>query len=121
MTEATDTEVTYTEDTKMIETTNITIGEHVGQVQWFNTKKGFGFIKNINDTSGEDIFFHFSDIQSVGYKVLFPGEFVSMDIMQNDGKDICRNIRGVSGLPLLTDNEKYHFRVLPKRDNYVSQ
>ena len=23
-----------------------TIGEHLGQVQWFNKKKGFGFIKN---------------------------------------------------------------------------
>ena len=57
----------------------------------------------------------------MGYKILFPGEFVSMDIMQNNEKDICRNIRGVGGLPLLTDNEKYHFRVIPKRDNDVSQ
>ena len=97
------------------------VGEHVGQVQWFNKQKGFGFIKNVNDPASVDVFFHFSDIKSVGYKILFPGEFVSMDIMQNDGKDICRNIRGVNGFPLLTDNEKYHFRVLPKRDNDVSQ
>ena len=26
---------------------NVTIGEHLGQVQWFNKKKGFGFIKNV--------------------------------------------------------------------------
>jgi CspA family cold shock protein len=96
-------------------------GDNVGQVQWFNKQKGFGFIKNVNDPTSADVFFHFSDIKSVGYKILFPGEFVSMDIMQNDGKDICRNIRGVNGFPLLTDNEKYHFRVLPKRDNDVSQ
>ena len=100
---------------------NINVGEHLGQVQWFNKQKGFGFIKNVNDPTSADVFFHFSDIKSVGYKILFPGEFVSMDIMQNDGKDICRNIRGVNGFPLLTDNEKYHFRVFPKRDNDVSQ
>ena len=54
------------------------------------------------------------------YSLPFKDEFISMDIAQNDGKDICRNIRGVGGLPLLTDNEKYHFRVMPKREN-VSQ
>jgi hypothetical protein len=44
-----------------------------------------------------------------------------MDIMQNNERDICRNIRGVGGMPLLTDNEKYHFRVIPKHDNTVNQ
>tara|TARA_B110000211_G_scaffold190148_1_gene216600 strand:+ start:29 stop:376 length:348 start_codon:yes stop_codon:yes gene_type:complete len=97
------------------------VGEHLGQVKWFNKKKGFGFIKNVNNPTSDDVFFHFSDIKSVGYKILFPGEFVSMNIMQNDGKDICRNIRGVGGMPLLTDNEKYHFRVIPKHDNTVNQ
>ena len=87
----------------------------------FNKKKGFGFVKNINDPS-EDIFFHFSDIQSVGYKILYPGEFVSMDIgTNNDNQPICRNIRGVGGLALLTDNPSHHYRVMPKRDNNVSQ
>ena len=103
------------------EENNVTIGEHIGQVQWFNKKKGFGFIKNINDPS-EDIFFHFSDIQSVGYKILYPGEFVSMDIgTNNDNQPICKNIRGVGGLALLTDNPSHHYRVMPKRDNNVSQ
>jgi CspA family cold shock protein len=97
------------------------VGEHLGQVKWFNKKKGFGFIKNVNNPTSDDVFFHFSDIQSVGYKILFPGEFVSMDIMQNNERDICRNIRGVGGMPLLTDNEKYHFRVIPKHDNTVNQ
>ena len=53
------------------------VGEHLGQVQWFNKQKGFGFIKNVNDPTSADVFFHFSDIKSVGYKILFPGEFVS--------------------------------------------
>ena len=95
----------------------VTVGEHLGQVQWFNKKKGFGFIKNVNDPTSEDVFFHFSDIQSQGFKILFPGEFVSMSIEPgNEGKNVCKNIRGVGGLSLLTDNENYHYRVLPKRN-----
>ena len=96
---------------------NNTVGEHLGQVQWFNKKKGFGFIKNVNDPSSDDVFFHFSDICSQGFKILFPGEFVSMSIEPgNEGKNVCKNIRGVGGLPLLTDNENYHYRVMPKRN-----
>ena len=95
----------------------VTVGEQLGQVQWFNKKKGFVFIKNVNDPTSEDVFFHFSDIQSQGFKILFPGEFVSMSIEPgNEGKNVCKNIRGVGGLPLLTDNENYHYRVLPKRN-----
>ena len=98
------------------------VGEHLGQVKWFDKKKGFGFIKNVNEDTSEDVFFHFSEIQSVGYKILYPGEFVSMDIGSNDeNKPICRNIRGVCGLQLLTDNQEYHYRVMPKRENHVSQ
>ena len=70
----------------------------------------------------DDLFFHFSEIQSTGYKIVFPGEFVSMNIVYSDNdKPTCKNIRGVGGLALLTDNEDYHFRVMPKRDNRVSQ
>ena len=101
---------------------NVTAGAHVGQVQWFNKKKGYGFIKVISkDQNDTQVFFHFSDIQSENYKVLFPGEFVSMDLGEKDGKQVCKNITGVFGLPLLTDNAEYHYRVVPKRDNRVSQ
>ncbi len=39
----------------------------VGQVKWFNEKKGFGFITS---QDGEDIFVHYKDIQGVGFKTL---------------------------------------------------
>ena len=101
---------------------NISAGPHVGQVQWFDKKKGYGFIKVISeDQNNKQVFFHFSDIRSQNYKVLFPGEFVSMDLGDRDGKQVCKNITGVFGLPLLTDNEEYHYRVMPKRNNRVSQ
>ena len=37
----------------------------VGTVKWFNAEKGYGFIA---PESGEDVFVHFSAIQSAGYR-----------------------------------------------------
>ena len=39
----------------------------VGTVKWFNAEKGYGFIA---PESGEDVFVHFSAIQSAGYRSL---------------------------------------------------
>jgi CspA family cold shock protein len=42
----------------------------VGTVKWFNADKGYGFIA---PESGEDVFVHFSAIQSTGYRSLDEG------------------------------------------------
>ena len=39
-----------------------------GTVKWFNAEKGFGFIAQ--EGGGDDVFVHFSAIQTQGYKTL---------------------------------------------------
>lgn len=48
-----------------------------GTVKWFNAEKGFGFISN--DNGGDDVFVHFSSIQTQGYKSLDEGQKVTFD------------------------------------------
>jgi cold shock protein len=48
-----------------------------GTVKWFNDAKGFGFITP--DAGGEDLFAHFSEIQSSGFKSLAEGQKVTYD------------------------------------------
>jgi len=50
-----------------------------GTVKWFNETKGFGFIQQ---QSGPDVFAHFSEIQSNGFKVLHEGQRVSFVLGQ---------------------------------------
>ena len=50
-----------------------------GIVKWFNAEKGFGFIS----VEGEnDVFVHFSSIQTEGFKTLEEGQAVEFEIVQ---------------------------------------
>ena len=58
----------------------------VGKVVWFDVSLGYGFIKD--QISGQDIFCHYSDIVSKGFKVLKAGQNVKYGIGKNRvGKD----------------------------------
>ena len=50
-----------------------------GTVKWFNAAKGYGFIQR---ASGDDVFVHFSAIQSSGYRSLDEGSEVEFEVKQ---------------------------------------
>ena len=62
----------------------------VGTVKWFNADKGFGFIA---PESGEDVFVHFSAIQSAGYRSLDEGQTVEFDVTQGPKGAPAANVR----------------------------
>jgi len=50
-----------------------------GTVKWFNDAKGYGFVSRAN---GEDVFVHFSAIQSAGFKSLQEGQAVRFEVVK---------------------------------------
>jgi cold shock CspA family protein len=66
---------------------------NTGCVNFFNPTKGFGFITA--DAGGQDLFVHFSSIQSDGFKTLDNGETCRFDIgSDNDGRMVAVNVTG---------------------------
>lgn len=61
-----------------------------GIVKWFNEKKGFGFIVDPNFTG--DIFVHFSEIRTDGFKTLQEGENVEYELFKDDKGAKARNV-----------------------------
>lgn len=61
-----------------------------GTVKWFNADKGFGFIQP--DEGGEDLFVHFSAINSSGYKTLDEGQKVSFEVTQGQKGPQASNV-----------------------------
>ncbi len=51
----------------------------VGNVKWFNNKKGYGFI---HTEDGEDVFVHYSAIEGDGFKTLNEGQEVEFEVSQ---------------------------------------
>ena len=52
-----------------------------GTVKWFNSEKGYGFIKM---EDGNDIFVHFSAIKSSGVKSLEEGQKVTFNVQEGN-------------------------------------
>jgi CspA family cold shock protein len=64
-----------------------------GTVKWFNDSKGFGFIAP--DAGGDDLFAHFKDIQSEGFKSLAENQRVSFERASSPKGDKASNIRAI--------------------------
>ena len=62
-----------------------------GTVKWFNADKGFGFIAQ--EDGGDDVFVHYSAIQSNGYKSLDENQKVEYDVTQGQKGPQAENVR----------------------------
>ncbi len=60
-----------------------------GTVKWFSEKKGYGFI---SQEDGQDIFVHFSSINTPGFKTLTEDEQVSFDVEESDRGPVAKNV-----------------------------
>jgi cold shock protein len=50
-----------------------------GKVKWFNSEKGFGFIES---EEGNDVFVHYTAIQTTGFRTLEEGQEVEFNVVQ---------------------------------------
>ena len=73
-----------------METPNVTSSTdntvYTGQVKWFNSKSGYGFItiKNDCERKENDIFVHYTNITtSSQYKYLMQGEYVEFNLLKS--------------------------------------
>jgi CspA family cold shock protein len=63
----------------------------IGTVKWFNTTKGYGFIKP--DDSAKDVFVHISAVERAGWRSLSEGQRVKYEIQKGrDGRDAAQNL-----------------------------
>ena len=61
----------------------------VGTVKWFNSTKGFGFIEREND---KDVFVHYSEIQTEGFRTLEDGQKVEFTVTDGQKGPQAQNV-----------------------------
>ena len=63
-----------------------------GIVKWFNDAKGYGFISR---QSGDDVFVHFSAIQSNGFRSPQEGQAVELEVAKGPKGLQAENVRTI--------------------------
>ena len=63
-----------------------------GTVKWFNAEKGYGFIQR---EDGDDLFVHYSAIQTSGYRTLEEGQRVEFDVGPGKKGEEAQNVRPI--------------------------
>lgn len=64
-----------------------------GNVKWFDTKKGYGFILG---PEGKDVFVHYSSIEGDGFRSLREGEPVQYELVETDKGLAANHVRSAS-------------------------
>lgn len=65
-----------------------------GNVKWFDTKKGYGFIVG---PEGKDVFVHYTNIDGDGFRSLREGEPVEYDLVETDKGLAASHVRVAQG------------------------
>ena len=76
------------------------VGKSIGMVNFFNNKRGYGFITTLGmDIPNKDVFIHQTNINPLvsGYRTLSQGEYVSFDISESNDKRYAINVKGING------------------------
>jgi cold shock protein len=63
-----------------------------GTVKWFNAEKGYGFIEREDN---DDVFVHYSAIQTSGYRTLEEGQRVEFDVGPGKKGEEAQNVRPI--------------------------
>ncbi|HEY84278.1 MAG TPA: cold-shock protein [Chloroflexi bacterium] len=74
----------------------------VGTVKWFSPPKGYGFIAY---EGGDDVFVHFSAINSDGYRSLKEGQRVEFTVAQGEKGLQAQDVSVVSNNDYDDDND----------------
>lgn len=84
----------------------------IGQVKWFNTKTGYGFITaREGDHTGKDVFTHYSSVRvnDSQYKYLVQGEYVEFEVVKSStGQHEYQsaNVSGIKGGGLMCETRQ---------------
>ena len=65
-----------------------------GTVKWFNAEKGYGFIAV--DGSSDDVFVHYSVIETSGFRSLDEGQKVEFDVTQGPKGQQAEHVKPLS-------------------------
>lgn len=64
-----------------------------GNVKWFNSTKGYGFIQPSNGGAGKDVFVHISAVERAGLSSLKEGQAIEYEIESSRGKQSAINLK----------------------------
>jgi CspA family cold shock protein len=62
-----------------------------GTVKWFNSTKGYGFIKPAD--GDKDVFVHISAVERAGLRALNEGHTVEYELVSNRGRTSAENLK----------------------------
>lgn len=65
----------------------------IGTVKWFNTMKGYGFIRP--EDGGADVFVHVTAVQRAGLRALAEGQRIGYEVIRDRGKLAAANLTSV--------------------------